>query len=363
MSGSEGEDNIVSDDEINNMLFGESEEEENSLSFEEAAKKKAKEEAEEKYKNSVVAKSTAVFFEEERAKKQAEEEAKKQAEAEGLNPFNRRQTDNDYWSDIDLSIFDSNEDDNVLYGSDNSITLINDNNDEDMGKQKNLLENEKKTRNSDDNDNKKKNTFDRSKQFDQYRKDTINEAKKIFFEKSKKKIGKTNFINLEKNRQFLYPKVSGIPISRIFQITKKNMKLQLAKYKRRAAGTGEQDLAKREKNIQTWKTWRKSNNVEGWKNVLIGLLKDATYVEQEIIYETLICFLVKDDPDEAIDYAAKMTNQENRLNINKKEYIYKDEYQKVHQRNTKALRNKYNKQSSLKKQKLKLQECMSNLKF
>ena len=370
MSDSEDDDEkydiYVSDDDLRKMLLDESkeEEEEKSLSFEEAAKKKAKEEAEEIYKkSSLVGKLTVAFFEEERAKKQAEEEAKKQAEAEGLNPFNRRQTDNDYWSDIDVSIFDSNEDDNDLYGSDNSMTLINDNNDEDMGKQKNLLENEK-TRNSDDNDDKKKNTFDRSIPFDQYRKDTINEAKKNFFEKSKKKITKTNFINLEKNRQFLYPKVSGIPISTIFQITKKNMKLQLAKYKRRRrTNTKEKDVAKLKEKIEMWKTWRKSNNVEGWKNVLLGLLEDAILIEKEIIYETLILFLVKDDPDEAIDYAAKMTNQENKLNINKKEYIYKDEYQKVYQRNTKALIKKYSELPKRKKQKLKLQECMSNLKF
>ena len=143
------------------------------------------------------------------------------------------------------------------------------------------------------------------------------------------------------------------------------MKLKLAYHKRRAAETGEQDLAKHEKKIETWKTWRKNKNVEGWKNVLLGLLKDATDVEKEIIYKTLILFLVKDDPYEAIDYAAKMQNAKmtNQENINKREYIYKDEYQKVYQRNTTALRKKYNTQSSLKKQKLKLQECMSNLKF
>ena len=268
-----------------------------------------------------------------------------------------------YLTDIDPFYLDSEGDGNFLIldnDSDSSIILINDNNDEDMGKQKNLLENEKKTRNSNDNDNKKKNTFDRSKQFDPYRKDTINKAKKNFFEKSKKKITKTNFINLENNRQFLYPKLNGTPISRIFQITKTKMKLKLAYHKRRAAGTGEQDLAKHEKKIETWKTWRKNNNVEGWKNVLLGLLKDAKLIEKEIIYKILILFLVKDDPDEAIDYAAKMTNQED---INKKEYIYKDEYQKLYKGNTKALKNKYNKQSNMKKQKLELQKCMSNLKF
>ena len=138
------------------------------------------------------------------------------------------------------------------------------------------------------------------------------------------------------------------------------MKLQLAYHKRYTAQTRVKDLTKHKKKIETWKTWRKSNNVEEWKNVLLGLLKDAKLIEKEIIYKILILFLVKDDPDEAIDYAAKMTNQED---INKKEYIYKDEYQKLYKGNTKALKNKYNKQSNMKKQKLELQKCMSNLKF
>lgn len=226
--------------------------------------------------------------------------------------------------------------------------------------EKQEAEDKAKTRNTDDNNDEGKNTIDRSIPFDQYRKDTINEAKKNFFQKSKKKITKTNFINLENNRQFLYPKLNGTPISRIFQITKTKMKLKLAYHKRYTAGTRVKDLTKHKKKIETWKTWRKSNNVEGWKNVLLGLLKDAKLIEKEIIYKILILFLVKDDPDEAIDYAAKMTNQED---INKKEYIYKDEYQKLYKGNTKALKNKYNKQSNIKKQKVKLQECMSNLKF
>lgn len=289
------------------------------------------------------------------AKRKAEEEAKEQAD-EARDDFS--DISGDEYNPFNFDLDDALGDEESVIAKSTAVFLEKEK--ERATQEKEEAEDKAKTRNSDDNDDKKKNTFDRSKQFDQYRKDTINEAKKNFFEKSKNKIGKTNFINLENNRQFLYPKLNGTPISIIFQITKTKMKLKLAYHKRYTAGTREKDLAKHEKKIETWKTWRNSDNVEGWKNVLLGLLKDATDVEKEIIYKTLILFLVKDDPYEAIDYAAKMTNQEN---INKREYIYKDEYQKVYQRNTTALRKKYNTQSSLKKQKLELQECMSNLKF
>lgn len=281
------------DDAIMNALDSNSEEEENSLSFEEAAKKQAEED-------------------------------------EARNYYFSDISDDEYTINFDL---DALEEKSVIAKS-TAVFLE---------KEKKMLENEK-TRNTDDNNDEGKNTIDRSTPFDTYRKEKIKEAKRSFFKKIKDRKISYNFINLKKKKQFLHPKLNRKRIWSIFQITKKNMKLQLAK----------------NTNIETWKTWRKSNNVEGWKKVLLSLLTDATPLEQEIIYKTLILFLVKDDPDEAIDYAAKLTNQEY---INRYQYIYKNEYQKVYQRNTEALRNKYNAQYRLKKQKVKLQECMSNLKF